>query len=546
MFGRTTVLITLVLALALPAAASARQTAIPKKAPTGLKAFLLRFNEPAKRNFPRTPSFGWKPTSQALSYDFELATSNTFRNNSVVWSAKGLKTPYTSVPVTLPWTTGHPYSLFARVRANKLAKKHRFSTYWSSAFGFNVRWTQIPAKLSAPNGLLRWTPIDGASAYEVLELGSDYTSFEKAYYVSTNVADMRDWFTFHQSSSWVGSAYWRVRAVRIAYGTLENGQTVAVHGPWSPVFKTVATTPSTSNIALTGTSSDVTGTVSKPAAHRLMPGFSWTGNAAWGTPYSLYRAYVFSDSDCVEPVLTGSIVGSPAWVPRLSAPLELPESLDAVGEAAGTILKDGAQSAAFDFSHSAVTTSETAAGDSIPSTNRLDLWDRDWPSGAYYWTVVPVRWLINTLEDDAFEYMDAQAAQDACAAGRIERFGRVSQAVLTSGTNAYLTGLSARGKLKSGAASKTPRLYGSSTLATWTPAIGADEYEVQIGKTRYPFEKTASVITPGTSATLSLKPGTWYYRVRGIDTSMPTAAQGMAWSAVRKVRILRPVYRLRW
>ena len=99
MFGRTTVLIALAVALALPASAPARQ-AVSSKAPVGLKAFLLSYNEPTAHSFTRTPSFGWKPKSQALSYDFQLATSSSFRENSIVWSADGLKTPYTSVPVS--------------------------------------------------------------------------------------------------------------------------------------------------------------------------------------------------------------------------------------------------------------------------------------------------------------------------------------------------------------------------------------------------------------------------------------------------------------
>ena len=431
MFGRTTVLIALAVALALPASAPARQ-AVSSKAPVGLKAFLLSYNEPTAHSFTRTPSFGWKPKSQALSYDFQLATSNSFRDNSIVWSANGLKTPYTSVPVALPWTTGNPYSLFARVRAHL----QRSTTYWSTAFGFNVRWSQIPAQLPAPNGLLRWTPVDGASEYEVWESGntSGLNAWVKLVYVSSNVSDMRDWFTFHQTAAWVGTAYWRVRAIRSAYGTLQNGQTITSYGPWSPVFQTHATPPTATQLTLVGTTSDVIGTVAKPAAHKIMPGFSWSGNTSGGIAYELYRVYVFSDDNCVEPVLTGSIVGSPAWVPRLSGPLALPGSLDDIAKARSNVLIDGAQTAAYDFSRALVTTSETMARASGTTTNRLDLWDRDWPSGAYYWTVVPVRWQINTLANNAFEYQDTQAAQDACASGRISRFGKVSQAVPTAGT----------------------------------------------------------------------------------------------------------------
>ncbi len=537
MFGRTTVLIALALALALPASAPARQSATRSKAPTGLKAFLLRYDEPTKRNFSRTPSLGWKPVSQATSYDVQLSNSTTFRENSIVWSAEGLKTPYTAVPIALPWTTGHPYSLFARVRAHKQKR----TTRWSPRYGFNVRWTDVPAKLSAPNGLLRWTPIDGASAYEVWEsgTGSVLNSWVKTYFVSSNVADMRDWFTFHQTTSWVGSAFWRVRAVRLAYGTRTNGQPTTTYGPWSPLFTTHATPPSrTSAITLGGTVSDVIGTVPHPVAHKIMPGFSWSGTVSGGVPSELYRVYVFSDNDCVEPVLTGSIVGSPAWVPRLGAPLALPQSEEEIAKARSTILLDGSQGLAYDYARSEVETSESE------TSTRLDLWDREWPSGAYYWTAVPVTWHINHLMSDAFEYQDAQAAQDACSAGRVARFGRISQAVPTAKKKAYVTSLSLAGKMKSVAMSRSPRVYGSTPLVTWSPAVGADTYEAQWSHKRYPFRKAGSTTTAATSTLLSLAPGTWYYRVRGIDSSMPSGAQGMAWSSVRKLKIVKPKFRI--
>lgn len=536
MFGRTTVLIALALALALPASAPARQAA-SSKAPTGLKAFSLRYDEPTKRNFARTPSFGWKPTSQALSYDFQLATSSSFRENSIVWSADGLKTPYTSVPVALPWTTGHPYSLFARVQAHA----QRRTTPWSAGFGFNVRWSEIPAQLSAPNGLLRWTPVDGATSYEVWETNVPNESapvfWKKKYFVGTNVADMRDWYTFHQGSNWVGTAYWRVRAVRVSYGTIQNGRTATSYGSWSPVFHTHATPPTATSTTLGETASDVIGTIARPAAHTIMPGFSWSGSLAlYGTSFELYRVYIFSDNDCIDPVFTGSIVGSPAWAPRLTGALVLPRAAEDLAKARAGILKDGDQGEAFDDALDTVTPNETSA------SNRLDLWDRKWPGGAYYWTAVPVRWFFN--EDKTIEYHDAETPQDVCAAGRIARFGRTSQAVPTGGKQAFITSLSLTGKMKSAAANRSPRVYGNTPLVTWTPALGAEQYEVQWSRTRYPFKVAGNLVTSATSATLSLYPRTWYYRVRGIDTGLPSGAQGMAWSSVRKLRIVKPVFRL--
>ena len=38
---------------------------------------------------------------------------------------------------------------------------------------------------------------------------------------------------------------------------------------------------------------------------------------------------------------------------------------------------------------------------------------------------------------------------------------------------------------------------------------------------------------------LPLKPGTWYYRVRGYDYNLPTGAQEMAWSAPTKIVVAR-------
>lgn len=543
MFGRTTVLIAVALALALPASAPAHQTASSKaptsvKAPTGLKAFLLRYNEPATHYFSRTPSFGWKSVPTATSYEFQLATSDQFRENSILWSASGLTLPGTSVPLALPWVTGNPYSLFARVRA----RLQHGTTPWSDDFGLSVRWTEIPAQLPAPNGMLRWTPIDGATSYEVWAVDvhdpNSYT-WTKTHRVATNVTDMRDWFTFHSTAGWVGTAHWRVRAVRATYGTASNGETTTTYGGWSPIFTTSATPPSATTIALGGTYSDTVGTVTEPAVHALMPGFSWSGVPSSGNT-DLYRVYVFSDSRCVDPVLTGSIVGSPAWVPRSSGALVLPADLDALGKTMrGWLLpKDGDQGIALDSSGHSVVANESGG-----SSARLDLWDRKWPGGTYYWTVVPVNYYADPV-DHTVRYVDAENPQDACASGRIGMFGKVSQSIPTDGTNAYITGLSQTGRMTSSQVSHSQKIWGT-PLVTWMPVLGAGGYEVQLSHTSNPFQPVgSSIVTPVTSAVLSPAPGTWYYRVRGLNLQMPSGAQGMSWSDVRSMRIGKPSFRV--
>ena len=537
MFGRTTVLIALALALALPASAPARRDVSPK-APMGLKAFLLRYNEPASHNFSRTPSFGWKSVPKATSYEFQLATSDRFRENSILWSASGLTLPGTSVPLALPWVTGRPYSLFARVRA----RLQSGISPWSDDFGLNVRWTEVPAQLSAPNGLLRWTPIDGATSYEVWAIDVHNASsfvWNKTHFVATNVTDMRDWFTFHSDAAWVGTAHWRVRAVRATYGTSTNGETTTTFGQWSPVFTTHATPPSGTTVALGGTYSDTVGTIGEPAVHALMPGFSFAGVLS-SSNTDLYRVYVFSDNRCVDPVLTGSIVGSPAWVPRSPGALVLPTSdLDLVKVMHGLLMpKDGDQGPALDRAGHALVANESAG-----SSARLDLWDRKWPGGTYYWTVVRVNWFIDPVTSTV-SYVNAEEPQDACASGRIGSFGKVSQSIPTDGKNAFITGLSQTGRMTSSQANSSPRIWGT-PLVTWMPVLGAGGYEVQLSHTSNPFQPVGnSIPTPVTSVVLSPAPGTWYYRVRGLNLQMPAGAQGMSWSSVRKMRVGKPSFRV--
>jgi hypothetical protein len=544
MLARRTVLALLALALVIPASAPARRAA-RLSTPSGLKAFSLNYNEPASHNFSRTPAFSWKPVPRAGNYEFQLATSSSFRDNSIVWSSATLAMPFVSIPLALPWATGHPYSLFARVRA----RTQLGTTPWSADFGFNVRWSQIPAKLPAPNGLLRWTPVDGAAEYQVFETNvlndSSPPIWKKTYFVATNVADMRDWYTFHQGLNWVGTAYWRVRAVRVTYGTSQNGETSTSYGPWSPLFQTNATPPTASRISLNESISDVASTIAKPAAHMLMPGFDWSGSLAlYGTSFELYRTYVFSDGDCVDPVFVGSVVGSPAWAPRLSGALVLPRNADDLAKARAGILADGDQGETFNSTLQPVTSNENLAADSASSggaPRRLDLWDRKWPSSIYYWTTVPVRWFYN--EDEQIEYWDAESPQDVCAADRIGTFGKISMPIPTGSNSAFVTGLSLSGRTMSAMASHSSRFYGT-PLVTWTPALGADEFELQWSRTRYPFQVAGRVVTPTASTVLSLTPGLWYYRVRGIDLQMPAGAQGMAWSSVRSLRLAKPVFRV--
>src|SRR5438105_15817001 len=179
------------------------------KGPTGLRGFLLRSDEPVVHTFSRTPSFGWNPVQGAPRYPFGPATGPRFSDNAVGWSATSIQTPTVAVPISLPWITGQPYSLYAHVRA---VTSHGPGP-WSAPFGFNMRWPAVPTPLSPTYpGLLRWTPVPGASGYMIwlVDTGKWFTT-------RANMADEREYYTFHQDPSWTGVVHWRVRATRWLY-----------------------------------------------------------------------------------------------------------------------------------------------------------------------------------------------------------------------------------------------------------------------------------------------------------------------------------------
>ena len=186
-----------------------------------------------------------------------------------------LTSPTATVPVSLPWMTGNPYALYARVRA---IGSRGVAGRWSAAYGFNMRWRDRPTPLDPQfPGLVRWTPIEGATSYEVWLAGSS-----KLFYTTTNVADEREFYAFHTQPWWIQSVQWRVRAVRTLYGDIPTGMPRETYGPWSDWFTnlnppfTVDFNPpynsTPAEISLAGTvSGNVASTPSSPQAHDLSP-----------------------------------------------------------------------------------------------------------------------------------------------------------------------------------------------------------------------------------------------------------------------------------
>ncbi len=622
-------------ALALTGSVQAR-VAAPPGAPQALKPFLLRADEAPKREFSRTPSFSWLPVRGAIRYEFELSKNQAFTEAGIFWSDDKLKSPAVSIPVALPWLTGSPYALYARVRAITAAGV----TTWSGSYGFNVRWGNLPQQLPSDPGMSRWSVVQGATSYHVWFVD---VFPGKVVATKTNAVDHREFYSFHQQPAFSGTVRFRIRAVRNLYGSIPSGLPAVTHGPWSPVF--TSTNPAVAGGVVSpvaALSDSATSTSTKPALHRLTPGFAFTGTtSAAGVAYDLYRVYVFSDRDCVNTIFRGAMVGSPSYVPRLTGPLRLPRTSVEANRARGTILSDGSEPTSFtadglqiqsteqdkktsapaaapapDAGASAPTDPDPAAtppaaDTNLPATPALtgapvDLWESGWPNGRFYWTVVPVRYVLEdsvpfslaaganagastlTVDSNGFQpglavvgsggslenvnvltvsgttltlagpltrshasgspvvgtgslrYYDVETPQDACAAGRVLAFGKTSEPAVSRSGSPFVSGLSPKGRLTS-AARVRPSFYGSPHVA-WEPALGADQYEIQWSKTKYPWRKEGSKLTYGTSALLAVTPGNWWYRIRGINFSLPGTARAMTWSDPVELRVARPTF----
>jgi hypothetical protein len=165
---------------------------------------------------------------------------------------------------------------------------------------------------------------------------------------------------------------------------------------------------------------------------------------------------------------------------------------------------------------------------------RSGLWDTDWPASRYWWTVVAA--VPHVTPDNQVEYNDIGFAEDMCQAGERMAFGKTSAVVVEKASGVpYISGLTSSGRVRPASGSQ-PAFYGRVVVA-WKPAPGAKQYELQWSRTKNPWNRAGRVVTPATAAQLNLADGVWYYRVRGIDTSIPSLAQGMTWSSPQYLRI---------
>jgi hypothetical protein len=505
-------------------------------------------------------------------------------DRTIVWSTDGratpLRVPAVTIPMSLPWMTGHPYALYIRVRAHT----PNGVTRWSSPWGFNMGWIGDgkPQQLPDDPGLVRWKPVEGANSYQVWF--EPQTPNGKLVWTTSNVADERDYYPAAEGGTPIfdkGFVTWRVRAVRTLYPnrSLPNGLPAVSYGPWSDPYGSTLWPLSAGWLAPLQTATNILTDDSSVLAHKLTPGYSFQGEMATnGAAGRLFRVYVSTDRQCVNGVFTGAVVGSPGYAPRVvvAGPADTSNgtgtALDGepvVPTEAGTSATSGSATA----SPGAVTGTTSGAGTStIPAEfaatgPTIDLWDLGVPNARYWWTVVPVTSGTATQPGTTTGggtttgsgtttttpstppaattasggYKDLQTPQDACEAGRVMKFAKTTAPVVTSGARPYVSGLSPRGDLVA-ARTARPSFY-RAPLVAWEPVPGATAYEVQWSRTRSPWRPAAKtpLYTAGTSALLEdLLPGTWYYRVRGLDPYIPGPIKQMTWSTPQPVTLAKP------
>ena len=491
----------------------------------------------------------------ALRYEFELATSRRFSGSSIVWTNVGdeleepattadddarhhhrrrddhpghadhhghpegdrhLRTPTIAIDLALPWITGSPYALYAHVRAITKAGP----TPWGKPFGFNIRWATIPRDLDSPYpGLVRWSPVEGATSYQVWLHGAKST-FE----TTTNVADARELYTFHATPQWTSTISFRVRAKRTVYGEVASGLETTTYGPWSPLYTDVQPPLSVGTLANLATVADTVNTTGSGSAHGLTPGFAFGGDRggpmdyAFAQPAELYRVYVATDRDCVNIVFRSTIVGSPAYAPRLSGPLALPQTDQDVAKARSKALDFGGEGADLHARRDARCGDRVrrglernglelglrhelrlAATPTTPGTApKIDLPDTAWPTGGYYWTVVPVH-IVLKPPDSPPPGEPRSRPRDPDRVSRVgAAAGRLPVRPRPPLRQDEPAGRDRRRSDPSPAASRPragssrplvprPSFYGT-PLVAWQPALGAHEYEVQWSRTRQPVQ----------------------------------------------------------
>jgi len=356
------------LLVALIAVGAANAATGAPQGPTGLRAFVLEADEPSTTTFHRTPSFAWNPVPGAVKYQFQLSMSSPARDNAVFYNTNTLASPVVAPPIRLPWI-GPPYALYARVRATLSTGD---VTAWSAFLGFNVTPPAAATPLPSDPGLLRWTPVDGATSYQIwlIDVPGKDPGVGEMVTTHTNVMDEREYYTFHQSTKWIGTVRWRIRAARTTElaSPINSFPLGTSYTPWSPIYTSTNPAVTGGAIKLLHTISDITNPATATKPNKLMPAFTWTGNQTiTGQTVELYRVYAFTDQACNNVVYSSPVVGGPSYAPRTTGGIALPGDSGGIGNARSGYLPQGASPPSEMYDGTGVTSAEDL-GSATPTT----------------------------------------------------------------------------------------------------------------------------------------------------------------------------------
>ena len=220
------------------------------------------------------------------------------------------------VPISLPWITGNPYSLYAHVRARHAP---RASTAWSAPFGFNMRWPAVPTPITP--GLPGPAPLEHRPRRERATWSGSSTrasGSRRARTWPTSASTTRSTRTRPAAASSTGAS----GPMRWLYGKTDNALPRSPTAPGARSTRTTTRRSSTGPLQPLATVSNVVSDAIDDARRtRSCPRSSTAATRRSGTRrQELYRVEVFTDEDCLNPVFRGAITGAPAYVPRADRP----------------------------------------------------------------------------------------------------------------------------------------------------------------------------------------------------------------------------------
>ena len=535
-----------------PRRRSATQPPRARRADRRCSAFLLRADEPPADRFPRTPSFAWTPYAGAAQLRLRARDEQDVRRerDRLVDHVAHDAARRCRRSRSRSRCRGSPATRTRSTRTSARTPRRGVTPLERAVRLQHALDERCPSSYRRRSpGLVRWKPVEGATSYEVW-----FVDAGKVITTTTNVADEREYYTFHHDPP--GPAVVQLARPRRPAALRLGCRTGCrpSYGPWSPSTSSVNPPASRPGRSPARDASDTTSRRDDaPRRTASRPGSSSRHTATTGSPAALFRVYVATDRQCVNIVFTGAVVGSPAYAPAHDGPIVLAgdarrrdgradhvrrrrragrhvhSRLRAV-TTSGTRRLEAATQPTHDADRSPATADDrrTAAGRSRPTSPRAG---RSSTSGTAAGRPAATTGRSSRcgVQRARCAYHDAAVPQDACAAGRVAR-ASARRASPWSPRRRQAVRLGPRPRR----AARRPPDREALLLPCRADRLAArarrDAATRCSGARRAPVEDRARRLRlHGGDLVLleALTPGTWYYRVRGIDPYVPGPVKQM-------------------